>query len=106
VAVEFRAGDPLGAPLRGFDVVLAGDVFYESDLSRRCLSWLRTIAASGSRALVGDPGRLYSPGGELLPLAAYDVPTTREIECDACLRTAVLEVVPAAESPERRAGRS
>src|SRR5919198_5007067 len=61
VAVEILAGDPLGEPLAGYDLVLAGDVFYDRELARRSLSWFAALARRGVAVLVGDPGRLYSP---------------------------------------------
>ncbi len=94
VAVAFRAGDPIGDPLDGFDVVLAGDVFYERPLASRALAWFRALAGRGARVLVGDPGRTYSPRDGVRELASYDVPTTPEIEAGDRLRTRVLEVLP------------
>lgn len=91
--VEFRLGDAIGDPLEGFAVVLAGDVFYERPLSDRALPWFRGLARRGARVLAGDPGRLYSPQEGMRDLAAYDVPTTREIESRPVMRTWVLEVV-------------
>ena len=94
VAVGFRAGDALGDPLDGFDVVLAGDVFYERALAEAALPWLAAAARRGLTALVGDPGRNYSPPAGLREIAAYDVPTPLEIEDRAVRRTRVLEVLP------------
>ena len=93
VAVGFRLGDVIGDPLDGFDLVLAGDVFYERPLSDRAVAWFRGLARRGVRVLAGDPGRLYSPQEGMRDLAAYDVPTTREIESRPVMRTWVLEVV-------------
>jgi predicted nicotinamide N-methyase len=96
VGVEFRAGDPLGAPLDGFDVVLAGDVFYEQPLASRALAWLGALAARGVRVLAGDPGRLYSPRGGgvggISDRAEYDVPAAGDVESRPVLRTWVLEI--------------
>jgi predicted nicotinamide N-methyase len=96
VAVDFRPGDPLGAPLTGFDVVLAGDVFYEQPLAARALEWLGALARLGALVLVGDPGRLYSPSGSALrgvtDRAQYDVPSAGDIEARPVLRTWVLSV--------------
>jgi predicted nicotinamide N-methyase len=92
VAVGFRLGDALGAPLDGFDVVLAGDVFYERRLAEAGLPWLRALARQGRTVLVGDPGRIYSPSEGLEELAAYDVPTPLEIEDRPLRRTRVLAV--------------
>lgn len=94
VAVAFRLGDALGAALDGFDVVLAGDVFYERRLAEEGLAWLRALARRGKTVLAGDPGRIYSPAEGLAELAAYDVPTTLEIEDRPVRRTRVLAVLP------------
>ncbi|HVP65980.1 MAG TPA: 50S ribosomal protein L11 methyltransferase [Anaeromyxobacteraceae bacterium] len=92
VAIEFRAGSPLGDPAADAELVLAGDVFYERDLADGFLRWARGLAARGRRVLAGDPGRLYSPREGLSELAAYDVPTLLEVEDRVCMRTRVLEV--------------
>jgi predicted nicotinamide N-methyase len=94
VAVEFRAGDAIGESLDGFDVLVAGDVFYERPLAEGSLAWFRTVAARGVRVLVGDPGRNYSPPSGLRVVGEYDVPTTVAIEDREVKRTRVLEVVP------------
>jgi predicted nicotinamide N-methyase len=44
------------------------------------LAWLRLAHARGTRVLIGDPGRAYFPQAELVPLAVYQVPTSRELE--------------------------
>jgi predicted nicotinamide N-methyase len=79
VEVEFHARSPLGEPLPGAEVVLAGDVFYERDLASRFLAWGRGLAAAGTCVLAGDPGRNHSPAG-LAELARYEVATPPEIE--------------------------
>ncbi len=94
VAVGFRLGDALGVPLDGFDVVLAGDVFYEQHLAEAGLAWLRALARAGKRVLAGDPGRIYSPAEGLLEVAAFDVPTSLELEDRPVRRTRVLAVLP------------
>jgi predicted nicotinamide N-methyase len=94
VAVTFRAGDAIGEPLDGFDLLVAGDVFYEKPLAEGSLAWFRAVAARGVRVLVGDPGRIYSPPPGLRVVGEYDVPTTVAIEDRAVKRTRVLEVLP------------
>jgi predicted nicotinamide N-methyase len=96
--IEFRAGDPIGDPLPGFDVVLAGDVFYEKLLARDALAWFARLARRGALVLAGDPGRLYSPTDGIVPRAEYLVPTMRELESCDSRSTTVLEVLPAAAS--------
>jgi predicted nicotinamide N-methyase len=61
-------------------VILAGDICYEQPLAARVVAWLQAAHARGTRVLIGDPGRSYFPGAALVPLAAYEVPTTRELE--------------------------
>ncbi len=94
VEIPFRAGDPIGEPLPGVDVVLAGDVFYERALAAGALAWFRALAASGVRVLAGDAARVYAPAGGVREIATHRVPTTVEIE-DAPVRGArVLEILP------------
>lgn len=91
VEISFRTC-AIGDPLEGFDVVLAGDVFYERDLARDTLAWFARLAARGALALVGDPGRLYSPRSGVVERAVYDVPTSKELESASLLCTSVFEV--------------
>jgi predicted nicotinamide N-methyase len=93
--VEFRAGNPIGDPLLGFDVVLAGDVFYERPLARDALAWFGELAAGGALVLAGDPGRLYSPAEGLVERADYLVPTSPDLESCDSRHTSVLEALPA-----------
>lgn len=62
------------------DVLLAGDVCYDVDMTAAVLPWLRRASAAGTRVLLGDPGRGYLPRSGLVQLAAYDVPTTVDVE--------------------------
>jgi predicted nicotinamide N-methyase len=62
------------------DVVLAGDVFYDAAMAGRVQPWLLAAHRGGARVLLGDPGRSYLPRALLTELAAYDLPTTRELE--------------------------
>jgi len=94
VEIAFREGDPIGAPLPGTDVVLAGDVFYERALAEGALAWFRVLAAAGVRVLAGDAGRAYAPRAGVVEVAVHDVPTTVEIEDGPVRRARVLEVLP------------
>ena len=80
LAVGFEGRDLVGSPLSDVDVVLAGDVCYDAEMTAQMLPWLRSVAAAGTRVLLGDPGRHYLPQAGLTEVAAYDVPTTRELE--------------------------
>lgn len=70
LAVQPIAGDVIGGEAR-WDVVLAGDLWYERFLAQRVSSWLRALNADGCRVLLGDPGRAYFPRGSGRRLATY-----------------------------------
>jgi predicted nicotinamide N-methyase len=55
------------------DVLLAGDVCYEPNLTGRILAWLRKCAARGTTVLIGDPGRGHLNRELLSPIAEYAV---------------------------------
>jgi len=69
------------------DLILAGDIAYERDLSGRVFQWLLRLRDAGKTVLIGDPGRTYLPREQLVSLASYDIPVTRELE-DAELKRA------------------
>lgn len=84
--VEASDVDYLDQGASGFDVVLAGDVFYERPMAARVEPFLRAAQARGTAVLFGDPGRAYLPAAGIAPLASYDVPVPRAIE-DRDIRT-------------------
>jgi predicted nicotinamide N-methyase len=63
-----------------WDVVLAGDVFYEKPMADRVEPWLRGLVRRGVRVLVADPGRAYMPKAGLAEIGRYTVPTSRDLE--------------------------
>lgn len=69
-----------GVEVGGVDLVVAGDVCYDRDMTPRVLEALARAAANGVRVLLGDPGRTYLPGQGLELVATYDVPTTADLE--------------------------
>jgi predicted nicotinamide N-methyase len=80
VRLGFVRRDLLGEPPPDVDVLLVADTWYEGPLAERVLPWLRAAAASGTRVLLGDPGRKYLPASGLTELARYDVRTTTTLE--------------------------
>lgn len=88
VAVEFTGSDLVGA-LCAWDVILAGDVFYDRAFADRLLPWLAAMRAGGCEVLVGDPGRAYLPKSGLEALATYQVPVTRALEDAEVKKTTV-----------------
>jgi predicted nicotinamide N-methyase len=89
VTVEVTDRDLLGGSLEAFDVVLAGDLFYERDLAARTLAFLDAAVAGGAHVLVGDPRRNYFPVDRFAMAAEYRVPVTRELEDAEIKRSAV-----------------
>ena len=63
-----------------WQVVLAGDVFYDRGLAERLIPWFEALRRRGAEVLVGDPGRAYLPKQGLTLLAEYEVPVTRALE--------------------------
>jgi len=95
VFVETVTGDLCAEPPAGWDVILAGDVCYDARMTARVVPWLRSAAARpGTLVLLADPGRAYLPREGLEPLAAFDVPVTRELEDREVRRAVVYRLMP------------
>ena len=96
LAVETSADDWLAAPDKAptADVVIAGDVCYEREMSAQALSWLRGNANAGRLVLLGDPGRNYFSAQGLQELARYDIPTSLQLENRGMRETVVWRVLP------------
>lgn len=89
---DWLAG-PDGSPA-GADVVIAGDVCYEREMSVRALDWLRSHARQGRLVLLGDPGRNYFSAQGLVEQARYDIPTSLQLENRGMRETVVWQVLP------------
>jgi predicted nicotinamide N-methyase len=76
------------------DVVIAGDVCYEREMSVRALAWLRGHAARGRLVLLGDPGRNYFSAQGLEECARYEIPTSLQLENRGMRETVVWRVLP------------
>jgi predicted nicotinamide N-methyase len=92
VAVDVAIKDLTGT-LDDWDVVLAGDVFYDREFAGLLMPWFEELACGGRTVLVGDPGRAYLPGSGLERLATYEVPVTRDLEDSEVKKTAVWKVL-------------
>jgi predicted nicotinamide N-methyase len=93
VAVSVVEADPAGTD-DGWDVVLAGDLWYESELAARMEPWLRGLAARGATVLIGDLGRAYLPADGLVELARYVVPTIDDLEDAESKEVRVFRILP------------
>ena len=94
VAIEASAIDLVGTIVGDVDLITAGDVCYERGPASTFMPWLRGLAATGIRVLVGDPGRAYLPEHGLREVAAYDVPTPLELEGSLTRRARVFAIDP------------
>ncbi|HWO62732.1 MAG TPA: 50S ribosomal protein L11 methyltransferase, partial [Umezawaea sp.] len=90
VGIAVVDGDLLGGTPDGYDVVLAGDVFYDRGMADRVLPFLRAAVDRGGAVLVGDPQRAHLPHAEFTVLASYDVPVHGALESAEVKRTTVL----------------
>ncbi|MGD9838502.1 MAG: methyltransferase [Afipia sp.] len=97
VAIATCGNDLLagGNPER-WDVILAGDIFYERDTAQRAYDFLSGHAAQDATILIGDPGRSYLPRDKLRRIADYSVPVTRDLEDAEIKKTAVWSLSPLA----------
>ena len=79
VSLDHTSSDMVGRD-EGWDVVLAGDVFYDKGFAEVIIPWFSGLSARGATVLVGDPGRAYCPRERMEALATYTVPVTRALE--------------------------
>lgn len=90
VALTTYQDDLLAEPHHGrWDVILAGDIFYERDTAQRAFAFLQHHATGDATVLIGDPGRSYLPRDKLRRVADYSVPVTRDLEDTEIKQTAV-----------------
>lgn len=65
--------DIAGVAPEGFDMISAGDVFYNPEVGRLMLPFLQRCAEAGSEVLIGDPDRRDLPVDRLERIASYAV---------------------------------
>lgn len=63
-----------------FDVIVAGDLWYERQTAERVTPWLRRMAAAGLDVFVGDKRRAFFPKSGLRQLAHYQIETPENLE--------------------------
>jgi len=89
ITFDKQMADITTVPSKGYDVICAGDVFYEAPMAERILPFLEREWETGATVLIGDPGRSYLPKERLKKLADYQVPGTRALEDSDIKATAV-----------------
>ncbi|MFT4090793.1 MAG: 50S ribosomal protein L11 methyltransferase [Asticcacaulis sp.] len=80
VSLRFEATDMLSGSVPDVDVILAGDIFYEKQMSACMLTFLRAAHDKGIAIYLGDPHRTYMPRDGLNREAQYTVATQTTIE--------------------------
>jgi predicted nicotinamide N-methyase len=88
VAIAQVPEDPVGAVSR-WDIVLAGDLWYERFFALRISAWLSTLARAGTLVLLGDCGRAHFPRRHATVLQRYAVPSPESLEASAITDTGV-----------------
>lgn len=91
VRVETTTEDLVGRD-EGWEVVLAGDMFYDEGLAARVLAWLGGLARRGALVLLGDPSRGNVPDDAAETLAWYDAPFDTDVRGTHLRRTRVARV--------------
>ena len=63
-----------------WDIVLAGDLWYERFLAERVSAWLSMLAGEGTLVLLGDCRRAYFPRRQATLLQRYAIPAPEALE--------------------------
>ncbi len=80
VRISTLPGDQLDGDAHSADVVLAGDVFYDAEITALVLPFLGRAAARGALVLLGDPDRAHLPRDRFTARARYEVPVPLTLE--------------------------
>ncbi|MFQ5935701.1 MAG: methyltransferase [Acidiferrobacterales bacterium] len=94
VTVHTIGNDLIGTSKGDWDVVVAGDLWYERQLAQRVTPWLRQLAVEGCEVLVGDMGRAYFPRARVTELAHYQIPTPTDLERNKITTARVWRMLP------------
>ena len=77
--------------MKGIDVVLAGDVFYDREDAPPIAAALAEIARTGVMVLAGCPGRAYTPrSSSVTVVRELEIPGALELEGKSSVVTKVL----------------
>ena len=94
LTLEALTADATTLDASAFDVIFAGDVFYEASMIAGLFPWLLRQARAGVTVLAADPGRKYAPKEHAEPVARYLVRTDLVLEGRPSKETRVYRVVP------------
>ncbi len=93
--IDYSNNDLVGRSDINFDVILAGDIFYDRQMVQKVWPWLKHQSKRGTDVLIGDPGRSYLPHDELENVAQYQVPVTRALEDAEVKRASIWRIASA-----------
>jgi predicted nicotinamide N-methyase len=79
----------------GWEVIVAGDIWYNTRLARHGMVWLQQLAAEGICVLIGDPGRPYAPSKGIELLAAYRCRSIPDLEHPNLQKASIYRLLPA-----------
>jgi predicted nicotinamide N-methyase len=94
VTLATTARDLVGDVSGNWDVVLAGDVFYGTEMATPTLEWLRLLAGRGALVLIGDPDRGFLDTTGLEHVARYAAPADNDADGSKARPTTVYRVLP------------
>ncbi len=89
---RWEAADAFGFSATQYDIILAGDVFYDRALAGKATAYLSGAAQRGVRVLAADPQRNYCPREAFQVLARMRVPVDPDIEGTEFRDTALLTI--------------
>ena len=92
VQLDITNRDLVGDVSRDWDVVLAGDMYYDAGESEQSSAWLLDLAARGARVIIGDPDRGFFGIAEADRLATYDAPADNDADGTRTVPTGVFEI--------------
>lgn len=94
VRIDVVTDNLLDEPPPSVDVIVAGDLWYEQEFGERATAWLQRARQSGTRVLIGDPGRRYLSSDAFTKIAEYEVRSTTDLEDLGRTRAWVYELKP------------
>ncbi len=92
VRIDIHEGDIVGQA-GDWDLIIAGDIFYEAPMTRHVLPWLRDRARNAT-VLVADPGRAYAPRDGFAEITRMSVPTSLELEDKPSREVVIFRLLP------------
>jgi predicted nicotinamide N-methyase len=92
VTIETTTVDLIGDPLSGYDVLFAGDMFYDAAFAGEVLAWLRSIPSTDFKVFLADPGRGNLACAPVRPVALYKAPSDVDIRGKHLVETRVYQL--------------